>query len=205
MLELLEPAELESKARRTFDRVRPCMDHDVAASETPFEGMKAKAWPATAKDTGVSDRSLLKMSCGSEKPEPRLAMGAGRPLMAASESDRDVEYVSERVALSCAPADVLVPTSRAPMLAVAPKAETVAANVMVRVARTASSARLEMEADSTGESRSAGPALVTESPPESALRLHWHESGIPVPPQTQIWEYADDGSPLFRIDVPSMP
>lgn len=40
-----------------------------------------------------------------------------------------------------------------------------------------------------------------ESPPESALRLHWHESGIPVPPQTQIWEYADDGTPLYRIDM----
>lgn len=42
-----------------------------------------------------------------------------------------------------------------------------------------------------------------ESPPESALRLHWHESGIPVPPQTQIWEHADDGTPRFRIDVGS--
>ena len=42
-----------------------------------------------------------------------------------------------------------------------------------------------------------------ESPPESALRLHWHESGIPVPPETQIWEYADDGTPRFRIDVGS--
>ncbi len=40
-----------------------------------------------------------------------------------------------------------------------------------------------------------------ESQPESALRLHWHESGIPVLPQTQIWEYADNGTPLFRIDL----
>ena len=40
-----------------------------------------------------------------------------------------------------------------------------------------------------------------ESPPESALRLHWHEADIPVWPETQIWQYADDGTPLFRIDV----
>lgn len=43
-----------------------------------------------------------------------------------------------------------------------------------------------------------------ESPPESALRLHWHESGIPVPPQTQIWEHTDDGTPLYRIDLGSV-
>ena len=42
-----------------------------------------------------------------------------------------------------------------------------------------------------------------ESQPESALRLHWHESGIPVPPVTQIWEYADDGTPRYRIDLGS--
>lgn len=40
-----------------------------------------------------------------------------------------------------------------------------------------------------------------ESQPESALRLHWHESGIPVPPQTQIWVHDDLGTPRFRIDV----
>ena len=40
-----------------------------------------------------------------------------------------------------------------------------------------------------------------ESQPESALRLHWHESGIPAPPEPQIWVYADDGSPRFRIDI----
>ena len=40
-----------------------------------------------------------------------------------------------------------------------------------------------------------------ESQPESALRLHWYDAGIPAVPETQIWEYADDGSPLFRIDV----
>lgn len=42
-----------------------------------------------------------------------------------------------------------------------------------------------------------------ESQPESALRLHWHESGIAVPPQTQIWEFADDGAAVFRIDLGS--
>ena len=42
-----------------------------------------------------------------------------------------------------------------------------------------------------------------ESQPESALRLHWHESGIPVPPVTQIWEYDDDGTPRYRIDLGS--
>lgn len=40
-----------------------------------------------------------------------------------------------------------------------------------------------------------------ESQPESALRLHWHESAIPVPPRTQIWVYDDCGIPKFRIDV----
>ena len=40
-----------------------------------------------------------------------------------------------------------------------------------------------------------------ESPPESALRLHWHEADIPAPPETQIWVHADDGMPRFRIDV----
>jgi 8-oxo-dGTP pyrophosphatase MutT (NUDIX family) len=40
-----------------------------------------------------------------------------------------------------------------------------------------------------------------ESPPESALRLHWYEAGIPARPQTQIWEHDDAGVPVFRIDV----
>jgi hypothetical protein len=40
-----------------------------------------------------------------------------------------------------------------------------------------------------------------ESPPESALRLHWHEADIPAWPQTQIWVPDDDGTPRFRIDV----
>ena len=40
-----------------------------------------------------------------------------------------------------------------------------------------------------------------ESPPESALRLHWHEADIPAWPTTQIWVHADDGTPKFRIDV----
>ncbi|WP_210443289.1 type IV toxin-antitoxin system AbiEi family antitoxin domain-containing protein [Nocardioides sp. SYSU D00065] len=40
-----------------------------------------------------------------------------------------------------------------------------------------------------------------ESPPESALRLHWHESGIPAWPETQVWVHGDDGAPRYRIDV----
>lgn len=40
-----------------------------------------------------------------------------------------------------------------------------------------------------------------ESPPESALRLHWHEADIPARPTTQIWVHSDDGTPRFRIDV----
>lgn len=40
-----------------------------------------------------------------------------------------------------------------------------------------------------------------ESPPESALRLHWHEADIPAWPTTQIWVHDDDGTPRFRIDV----
>ena len=40
-----------------------------------------------------------------------------------------------------------------------------------------------------------------ESPPESALRLHWYEADIPSRPATQIWVHADDGTPRFRIDV----
>ena len=40
-----------------------------------------------------------------------------------------------------------------------------------------------------------------ESPPESALRLHWYEADIPAWPRTQIWVHTDDGAPRFRIDV----
>jgi hypothetical protein len=39
-----------------------------------------------------------------------------------------------------------------------------------------------------------------ESPPESALRLHWYDADLPKP-ETQIWVYDDDGVPRFRIDV----
>ena len=39
-----------------------------------------------------------------------------------------------------------------------------------------------------------------ESPPESALRLHWYDANLP-PPETQIWVDDDDGLPKFRIDV----
>jgi len=39
-----------------------------------------------------------------------------------------------------------------------------------------------------------------ESPPESALRLHWYDAGLPRP-ETQIWVTGDDGRPRFRIDV----
>lgn len=39
-----------------------------------------------------------------------------------------------------------------------------------------------------------------ESPPESALRLHWHDAQLPRP-ETQIWVLDDDGRPRFRIDV----
>ncbi len=41
---------------------------------------------------------------------------------------------------------------------------------------------------------------LAESPGESALRLHWHDAGLPWP-RLQIWIYADDGTPLFRIDI----
>jgi hypothetical protein len=39
-----------------------------------------------------------------------------------------------------------------------------------------------------------------ESPGESALRLHWYDAGLPRP-HLQIWIFADDGAPLFRIDI----
>lgn len=38
-----------------------------------------------------------------------------------------------------------------------------------------------------------------ESQPESALRLHWHEAGLP-PPDAQIWVY-DGDVPRYRIDL----
>lgn len=40
----------------------------------------------------------------------------------------------------------------------------------------------------------------SESPPESALRLHWIEGGLPKP-QLQIWVYDDFGRQRFRIDL----
>ncbi|GAB3023411.1 hypothetical protein GCM10011376_34610 [Nocardioides flavus (ex Wang et al. 2016)] len=39
-----------------------------------------------------------------------------------------------------------------------------------------------------------------ESPPESALRLHWYDADLPAP-ETQIWIDDDSGVPKFRIDV----
>jgi hypothetical protein len=39
-----------------------------------------------------------------------------------------------------------------------------------------------------------------ESPPESALRLHWYDAELPRP-ETQIWVPGDDGRPRFRIDL----
>ncbi|WP_374458182.1 hypothetical protein [Nocardioides sp.] len=39
-----------------------------------------------------------------------------------------------------------------------------------------------------------------ESPPESALRLHWYDADIGTP-ETQIWVYDDAGRPKYRIDV----
>lgn len=41
---------------------------------------------------------------------------------------------------------------------------------------------------------------LAESMPESALRLHWHESDLPWP-EPQIWVHDDDGRPVFRIDI----
>lgn len=38
-----------------------------------------------------------------------------------------------------------------------------------------------------------------ESPPESALRLHWHDADLPGP-ETQIWVY-DAGDARYRIDI----
>lgn len=42
----------------------------------------------------------------------------------------------------------------------------------------------------------------SESPPESALRLHWYDAELPKP-ETQIWVHGDDGTPRYRIDVGS--
>ncbi|MCF6379428.1 hypothetical protein L2K70_17595 [Nocardioides KLBMP 9356] len=39
-----------------------------------------------------------------------------------------------------------------------------------------------------------------ESPPESALRLHWYDADIGTP-QTQVWVHDDNGRPKYRIDV----
>lgn len=39
-----------------------------------------------------------------------------------------------------------------------------------------------------------------ESPPESALRLHWYDADIGTP-ETQVWVYDDDGRPRYRVDV----
>lgn len=40
----------------------------------------------------------------------------------------------------------------------------------------------------------------SESPPESALRLHWVEAGLPLP-EPQIWVEGSWGEPRFRIDM----
>ncbi|KRE92584.1 hypothetical protein ASG76_16595 [Nocardioides sp. Soil774] len=39
-----------------------------------------------------------------------------------------------------------------------------------------------------------------ESPPESALRLHWYDADLPQP-ETQIWVHDDDGRPTYRLDM----
>lgn len=39
-----------------------------------------------------------------------------------------------------------------------------------------------------------------ESPAESALRLHWYDAGLPRP-ELQWWVHADDGTPLYRLDL----
>jgi len=40
----------------------------------------------------------------------------------------------------------------------------------------------------------------SESPGESALRLHWHDGGLPRP-ELQIWVYDDAGVAVFRLDI----
>ena len=44
--------------------------------------------------------------------------------------------------------------------------------------------------------RTAGPSLQGES----ALRLHWHDAGLPRP-ELQFWVYDDDGIALYRLDI----
>jgi hypothetical protein len=39
-----------------------------------------------------------------------------------------------------------------------------------------------------------------ESVAESALRLHWHDAGLPKP-ELQWWIYSDDGVGIYRLDV----
>ena len=39
-----------------------------------------------------------------------------------------------------------------------------------------------------------------ESPPESALRLHWHDAGLPRP-DPQWWVHDDEGSAVYRLDL----
>lgn len=41
-----------------------------------------------------------------------------------------------------------------------------------------------------------------ESPGESALRLHWHDAGLP-PPEPQFAIRDDDGREIYRLDVPA--
>ena len=40
----------------------------------------------------------------------------------------------------------------------------------------------------------------SESMGESALRLHWWEAGLPRP-ELQVWVEADDGTPIYRLDI----
>lgn len=40
----------------------------------------------------------------------------------------------------------------------------------------------------------------SESVGESALRLHWHEAGLPRP-ELQHWVYSDEGLAIYRLDL----
>jgi hypothetical protein len=40
----------------------------------------------------------------------------------------------------------------------------------------------------------------SESPGESALRLHWYDAGLPRP-ELQHWIYSDAGVPIYRLDI----
>lgn len=40
----------------------------------------------------------------------------------------------------------------------------------------------------------------SESPAESALRLHWYDAGLGKP-ELQFWIHDDDGVPIYRLDV----